>query len=498
MLNYFLKRILLLPVTLCVIILVNFIILNFAPGDSCEDKGGDFFGEAGKSDRMKIYKGPDRHLLFREHYGLTLPILFNNYPAISHAQVKKAISDLKKSKDNPAATKVSFSELRVRWGDRARYIMPILLFEASNASASLAYRSIAADLFIRGGLKSGITGFNLTPEQICYNREVSEDGALLLKLLSREGEDLESFEKRYQALREWFDKKGGYNAFVFKGVKKYKIFFFETRLCRYLSKIVRLDFGSLRSDTNKPVIDEVTKRIKYSLLLSVLPMCFVFVLCQIFGMIMAVYRNKWPDHILNILFLILFSVPVFVAVPWMIENFAINKTIPFTNIPVPYADLYSSKEIFDQLSSFGRLIDIVTHCVFPFIAVSYGAFASQSRFSRSIFLNLLKQDYVRTAVAKGLPKLDILVKHVGRNAAIPLVTSLASSLGAILGGALVVETLFEINGFGRFFYQAVLDRDHNVILFSVLAGSCLSLLGYLLGDLSYALLDPRIRPDQRY
>ena len=86
----------------------------------------------------------------------------------------------------------------------------------------------------------------------------------------------------------------------------------------------------------------------------------------------------------------------------------------------------------------------------------------------------------------------ILFKHVGRNAGVTIVTSLAGSLGIVLGGSLIVETLFDINGFGKFFYEAVLNRDYNVIMFSALAGSFLSLIGYLAADLAYMWLDPRI------
>ncbi len=108
---------------------------------------------------------------------------------------------------------------------------------------------------------------------------------------------------------------------------------------------------------------------------------------------------------------------------------------------------------------------------------------------------MLKQDFVRTARAKGLPRSIVLYKHVGRNAAITIVTSLAGSLGVVLGGSLVVETLFEINGFGKFFYDAIINRDYNVIMFSTLAGSFLTLIGYLVADIAYMLLDPRVSLD---
>lgn len=122
----------------------------------------------------------------------------------------------------------------------------------------------------------------------------------------------------------------------------------------------------------------------------------------------------------------------------------------------------------------------------------YGTLAVQARLSRTAFLEVLKQDYVRTAHAKGLATKTILINYVGRNGAITIITSLAASLGVVLGGSLIVETVFEINGFGRFFYEAILNRDYNVVLFSAFAGSALTLVGYLLADLAYVALDPRI------
>jgi peptide/nickel transport system permease protein len=102
---------------------------------------------------------------------------------------------------------------------------------------------------------------------------------------------------------------------------------------------------------------------------------------------------------------------------------------------------------------------------------------------------------VRTAYAKGLAPWTIWFKHIGRNAAITIVTSIAGSLGIVLGGSLIVETIFEIDGFGRFFYQAVVNRDYNVIMFSAFAGSFLTLVGYLVADIAYTVLDPRVTLD---
>ncbi|MBI3901057.1 MAG: ABC transporter permease, partial [Chlamydiia bacterium] len=147
---------------------------------------------------------------------------------------------------------------------------------------------------------------------------------------------------------------------------------------------------------------------------------------------------------------------------------------------------------YSMLTSKQRLIDIALHLFLPLIAIKYGTLAVQARLGRTAFLEVMRQEYVRTARAKGLTTWRILTHHIGRNGAITIVTSLAGSLGVVLGGSLIVETIFEINGFGRFFYEAILNRDYNVVLFSAFAGSLLTLIGYLIADIAYTLLDPRV------
>lgn len=488
MLKYILKRLVLIPLTLFSVIAVNFLILNVAPGEPLEDQVVNSEGSVGRGDQMRVYKGPDRYLQFREHYGLTLPIFFNTYPLISHSLVQKGIQELVDAAYKRYTGGPSFSKLKIFWGDRAKFIMPILLFEAKDKQRSDAYRHVAADLFIRGGIKQGFAGAQLSHEQQMYNQKVASSNATIVPLLLER-----DIEVKVLKLQNWFQQVGMDEP----SKPMWKIFFLDTRFAKYMSRVLHLDFGTLRNDPHKTVISEVTKRLGSSLVLSILPMIVVFILCQVFGMTMALHQGRWIDHILNFLFLLLFSIPIFVAVPWIIDHFVVNKMIPFTSMPVPYSGLHSAPEIFNQLSSWDKIIDLITHCFLPFCAVSYGAFAAQTRLSRYIFLEILNEDYIRAAYARGLSHSHILTKHVGKNAAVSLITPLASSLSSLLGGALIIETLFDIDGFGKFFYHAILNRDHNVVLFSVLMGSVLSLVGYLIGDICCMLLDPRIRLEGR-
>ena len=236
----------------------------------------------------------------------------------------------------------------------------------------------------------------------------------------------------------------------------------------------------------------MASRFKYSLTLALLPMLVTFFFSQLLGFAMAYNQNRWQDFSLNAIALILYAIPIFVVAPFLIENVALNRAFPFTDIPIPISGFTSPEDIYSEMNSRQRLFDVIRHIFLPLVAIMYGTLAASSRLSRTAILEVLRHDYVRTARAKGVPQSTILIKHVGRNAAITIVTSIAGSLGIVLGGSLIVETLFEINGFGKFFYDAVINRDYNVIMFSALAGSFLTLAGYLVADIAYTLLDPRV------
>lgn len=467
-----------------------------APGDPTTVTEVSSDGAGRRDDRGSAFSNDDRYLQFREYYGLTLPILFNNWPSITFEEVNLELWRLYTRKENPdSKEELTFKEydhLRILFGDQARFVMKDLLKIIQEKSEPLDIRKLAVRFFIRGGSRQAYLGADLTENQKSYNKKIGKDNDFLSHLLFLKADTEEQMDEKVKGITAWYDENKVLYDFEPDFKKKVEIFFFETRFFKYMSRVLTLDFGTLRNDPNKTVISEVTKRFKYSLTLSVMPMAITFVLCQIFGFMMAFKQNQIPDLILNIFFLILFAIPVFVVAPFLIEKVALHGKFLFTDIPIPYTGFTSPDSIYNNLSSLGRFFDVAKHIFLPIIAIMYGSLALQSRLSRTAVLEVMRQDYVRTAWAKGASPLAVMIKHIGRNASITIVTSLAGSLGVILGGSLIVETLFEINGFGKFFYDAVLNRDYNVIMFSAIAGSVLTLLGYLAADIAYTLLDPRL------
>ncbi len=473
MLKYISKRLLLLPLTLFLILLFNFIVLNLAPGEPSSVV--QVTGEGGAQSSNASTASPllDRYLIFREHYGLTLPILFNLWPSTTTETIIEKIDHLKAfDEGDKTVTAKKYEKDRLFLFDHARFIMPKLLPIMENRSLSLSARRWATLVFIRGGFVFGGTS--------------DASNRLLVNLLPPKNVSLDNLESTIEQLQNWYNKVEVERDFNPSFSQKISIFFTQTRFWRYFSRVITLDFGTMRNDNNRYVIDEVFKRIPISLTLAGIPLILTFFLCQFFGYWGAYRDGELEERVMDLTLLTLFAIPVFVAGPFLIEWVALKVGLPIYGFSSP-------ERIYKNLTSWERLKDIGIHILLPVTAILYGSFAAQSRLTKHLVQEISHQEFIQTARAKGLSEWTIAWKHIGRNLAIVLVTSLAGSLGVLLGGSLIIETLFEINGFGRFFYEAILNRDYNVILFSSIAGSFLTLLGYLLADLSYILLDPRVR-----
>ncbi|MFT4551590.1 MAG: peptide/nickel transport system permease protein [Chlamydiales bacterium] len=500
MISYIFRRLLLLPFTLFCIVLVNFFIINLAPGEPTSVTEISDEGNVTRSEEQSVPSiADDQYLQFREYYGLTLPIFLNTWPSIDFDELLRNLHKLSSRKNSEGDEKEmdakEYNSLRIRFGDQAQYTLPHLLAIANNIQEDIAVRRLAVRYFVRGGTRQGYVGSQLSSEQKLENRKIAKDNQLLREFLLIPNDSSTLTSEKVGLLNRWYEENAESRHFDPDSAQTWKILFFETRFLRYLTRVLTLDFGSLRNDPNKTVLHEVTKRFKYSLTLAVLPMLITFILCQVIGFYMALKQNKFQDIFLNIIALVLYATPVFVVAPFLIEKVALHNTFPFTDISIPYSGFTSDEGVYNNLSSWQRLWDVAQHIALPLIAIIYGSLAAQTRLSRTAVLEVLRQDYVRTARAKGLHPFHVLVKHVGRNASITIVTSIAGSLGVILGGSLIIETIFEINGFGRFFYEAIINRDYNVIMFSALASAFLTLIGYLIADIAYTMLDPRLTLD---
>ena len=146
-----------------------------------------------------------------------------------------------------------------------------------------------------------------------------------------------------------------------------------------------------------------------------------------------------------------------------------------------------------KLTGFAWLADVARHLVLPLGVATFGSLAGLSRYTRSTMLDVIGQDYITTARAKGLSERVVIYRHALRNALLPVITLLGFSLPGLIGGSVIFETIFAIPGMGQLFYMGVMSRDYPLVMGILVIGAFLTLVGNLLADLAYAFADPRIR-----
>ncbi|MBI4279717.1 MAG: ABC transporter permease [Armatimonadetes bacterium] len=252
---------------------------------------------------------------------------------------------------------------------------------------------------------------------------------------------------------------------------------------QWLWSIVRLDFG-FSFAWQVPVAWLLGSRMVNTLLLSLTSMTAAWMLAIPLGIYAATRQYRPGDHLLTVLALIGISVPGFFAALLLLYVAFYTGWLPIGGMTSPN---------FDLLSPLGRVLDVTHHLVLPTIVLGVLSVAGLMRQLRGNMLDVLRQDYVRMARAKGLAERAVIYKHALRNALNPLVTIFGYELGGLLSGAALVEGVIGWPGLGQLTLEAVLKKDLYLIMGSVLMGGFMLQMGNLAGDIMLAYLDPRIR-----
>jgi peptide/nickel transport system permease protein len=201
----------------------------------------------------------------------------------------------------------------------------------------------------------------------------------------------------------------------------------------------------------------------------------------------AVKQGSVFDRYIAIVLFMLYSLPSFFVATILLIFFSQggNFIHAFPTGGYQSADYW-------QLTTLGQIGDVLWHLVLPLVSLTYASFASLSRYARSGMLEVIRSDYIRTARAKGLSEFVVVTKHAMRNGMIPIVTLLGTILPVIIGGSVIIEYIFGIPGMGLLTITSINNRDYNMIMGIELIAAMLVLVGILVSDLAYALLDPRI------
>ena len=251
----------------------------------------------------------------------------------------------------------------------------------------------------------------------------------------------------------------------------------------WLKNIVRLEFG-YSFFYNVPVSKILSDRLFNTFILSFASMVLTWTVAIPLGILAAVNRNRFIDKILSMLSFVCLSIPSF-FLAMLLLYFASRSGI------LPLGGMYSAN--FDDLSFFGKIFDLLKHLVIPMVVISLGSIASLQRIMRGNFLETLRQQYILTARAKGLPENRVIYVHALRNAINPLITLFGYELSSLLGGAALIEIICNWPGLGSLMLTAVRAKDVYLVMSSMLMGGVLLLLGNLIADILLAWSDPRIR-----
>ena len=254
------------------------------------------------------------------------------------------------------------------------------------------------------------------------------------------------------------------------------------QLLHYVWRLLRLDLGfSFRN--NESVLSMILSRMPATLLLMVGALGLAFIAGAALGVLASRRVNTWVDNLISVVALLFYATPIFLIGLGLIVVFAVKLGV------LPTGGLTSVGAGYTGLRAAG---DVAVHLLMPLVTLALFFLALYARLMRASMLEVFNQDYVTTARAKGLPERLITMKHVVRNAMLPMVTMLGLQVGTLLGGSVLVETVFAWPGIGHLAFEAVMSRDLNLLLGILLVCSVIVIAANIMVDLAYAWLDPRI------
>lgn len=256
----------------------------------------------------------------------------------------------------------------------------------------------------------------------------------------------------------------------------------------WLGRLVRLDFGKSYKD-GRPVMDKIIEALPVTLQLNILSILLVYLISVPIGVYSATHQHTLSDHAITVGLFLLYSLPSFWVAMLLMYFFGGGQYLDW----FPIAGL-SSRGAADWIW-WRWLGDRLWHLVLPVTCLTYGGLAGLSRYARSGMIEVVRQDYIRMARAYGFSEKTVIFKYALRNSLIPIITLLGTLLPALIGGSVIIESIFTIPGMGKLGFEAIVSRDYPLIMGVLSISALLTLIGLIISDTMYALVDPRIKVD---
>lgn len=256
----------------------------------------------------------------------------------------------------------------------------------------------------------------------------------------------------------------------------------------WVKGIATLDFGTSFVD-RRPVTERIAEKLPNTFLLNLIAFLLAATIGLPVGLWSATRSGRPLERASAVVFFLLYSLPTFWVALLLMQLFAVRWNV------LPLFGMTSDEYL--ELGSAMKLLDRAKHLVLPVVTLAYAQLAIFARFSKSALTEVIAQDYITTARAKGASNASVLWQHALRNALIPLVTLLGLTIPYLISGSVIVEQIFEWDGIGRLYFESILSRDYPTILALTVATAVVTLLASLVADLLYAAADPRVRLEAR-
>lgn len=253
----------------------------------------------------------------------------------------------------------------------------------------------------------------------------------------------------------------------------------------WLKRLSKLDFGNALTGDRRPVWDKIKERLPLTFGMNLAALILTLSLAIPIGVTAAAKQNGFFDRASTVFVFVGFAMPGFWLALLLMLLFGIVWPIfPISGLTSPDHAL---------MPWWRQTLDLCAHLTLPMFIYVFGGLAGMSRYMRSSMLEVLRQDYILTARAKGLSEHVVIYRHALRNALLPVITLLGLSIPGLIGGSVIIEQIFSLPGLGQLFYQGVMSRDYPLIMANLVLGAGLTLAGNMLADVGYSQADPRIR-----
>ncbi len=481
--GYILKRVLIFIPTLFIISLLTFILISAAPGDPAETMLNRTSGEGQASDRLATERS---YVDLRHKLGLDLPIFYlaPTNLAVSDTMLRIPIKNHREMLDRLTYQYGNWAQIEDYYHQLKALEIAVISTkkDSTNTDALIELRNTVAKIFIHhedNVLSALLVDLKAQSNSATNLAEVKTHADATEAAYSKMKTEATPW-KKYVPLVQWSGTHNQYHRWLFGEAK-----WFGTETDPTLGKgFIRGDYG-ISFFTKRPVKSVIWDGLWITMLISFLVIIIEYIISIPLGISLAVRKGTTYDSSVTVGLFLTYSLPVF----W------IGTMAIFFLCSPDYLEIFPPFGLGDATwddGFFYKLGDLAYHLSLPLIIASYASFAYLSRQMRGSMLTVLGQDYIRTARAKGLPENKVIWKHAFRNSLLPIITIFASFFPALIGGSIILEFLFTIPGLGQITYAAVIQKDYPMILTNTMFAAILTLVGYLISDILYAVVDPRI------